>query len=341
MVRYEVSGALSVPEDGVVVFEFNGVETDVFPFPRGEFQAVASHPGNHSVLVAIENHDRTERFVESRAVLVIHAQGHDVPETERGAGAGGGLVLHHALRRGGESKCAMECVPTDTMDDARSEAAPAISARALASGAEAAFLVQVGACDGESFDPVHALIKQHAWGGLLVEPLPDLFTRLQATYQGVPRLTLANVAVTDPGQKCEMLRVPPELVDSGEAPDWALGVASFFSDRTAVGGVGAAPQDYETYRNLQVRQEVTCVTLPELLASHAVKRIDYFQVDAEAYDARILAQLDLALWQPAAIGLETVNLTPEELLGVLESLRRGGYRLLSDGRDLLALRADL
>lgn len=143
MVRYEVSGALSVPEDGVVVFEFNGVETDVFPFPRGEFQAVASHPGNHSVLVAIENHDRTERFVESRAVLVIHAQGHDVPETERGAGAGGGLVLHHALRRGGESKCAMECVPTDTMDDARSEAAPAISARALASGAEAAFLVQV------------------------------------------------------------------------------------------------------------------------------------------------------------------------------------------------------
>lgn len=65
------------------------------------------------------------------------------------------------------------------------------------------------------------------------------------------------------------------------------------------------------------------------------------QVDAEAYDARILAQLDLALWQPAAIGLETVNLTPEELLGVLESLRRGGYRLLSDGRDLLALRADL
>ncbi|KAJ1490478.1 hypothetical protein T484DRAFT_1777203 [Baffinella frigidus] len=73
----------------------------------------------------------------------------------------------------------------------------------------------------------------------------------------------------------------------------------------------------------QVRQEVTCVTLPELLASHAVKRIDYFQVDAEAYDARILAQLDLALWQPAAIGLETVNLTPEELLGVLERTTLG------------------
>jgi len=136
MVRYEVSGALSVPEDGVVVFEFDGVEADVFPFPRGEFQAVVSHPGNHSVLVAIENHDRTERFVEARAVLVIHAHGTEIPEGDE-------LLLHHALRRGGESKCAMECVPTEVMDDARADVAPAISARALASGAEAAFLVQV------------------------------------------------------------------------------------------------------------------------------------------------------------------------------------------------------
>ena len=143
MVRYEVSGTLSVPEDGVVVFEFDGVEADVFPFPRGEFQAVVSHPGNHSVLVAIENHDRTERFVESRAVLIIHALGKEIPETEHGAGAGDERVLHHALQRGGESKCAMECVPTEVMDDARAEAAPAISSRALASGAEAAFLVQV------------------------------------------------------------------------------------------------------------------------------------------------------------------------------------------------------
>ena len=38
MVRYETSGSLSVPEDGIVVFRFAGKEADVMPFPRGEFQ---------------------------------------------------------------------------------------------------------------------------------------------------------------------------------------------------------------------------------------------------------------------------------------------------------------
>lgn len=86
-----------------------------------------------------------------------------------------------------------------------------------------------------------------------------------------------------------------------------------------------------------MKETVRCVTLDELLASHSVKRIDYFQVDAEAYDARILEQLDLARWNPAAISLETINLTPPEIRAVLERLRAHGYRLLSDTRDLLAL----
>jgi hypothetical protein len=46
------------------------------------------------------------------------------------------------------------------------------------------------------------------------------------------------------------------LVDSGAVPDWARGVGSFFDDRTAVGGIGAAAQDYETYRDLQVNKRI-------------------------------------------------------------------------------------
>ena len=124
-------------------------------------------------------------------------------------------------------------------------------------------------------------MHQYSWSGLLVEPLPDLFARLQHTYRNAQGLIrFANVAITDPEQECEMIRVPPEVVDAGDAPDWALGVSSFFESRSAVGGVGASRQDFETYVEKLERTRVTCVTLPELLEQYEVAKIDWFQVRA-------------------------------------------------------------
>jgi len=134
-------------------------------------------------------------------------------------------------------------------------------------------------CDGELADPIYRYMHEYGWSGLLVEPLPDLFERLQHTYRAVQgRIRFANVAVTDPEQKCEMIRVPPALVDSGEAPDWALGVSSFFDSRSAVGGVGASKQDFATYVEKLERTSVSCITLPALLARYDVAYIDWFQV---------------------------------------------------------------
>ena len=61
-------------------------------------------------------------------------------------------------------------------------------------------------------------------------------------------------------------------------------------------------------------------------------------MDAEGYDARILAQLDLTRWKPAVISLETLNLPEDELLSVYAQLQTHGYSIHSDGRDLVALR---
>ncbi len=41
--------------------------------------------------------------------------------------------------------------------------------------------------------------------------------------------------------------------------------ASFFHDRSAVGGVGTPKEEYETYMSYAYREKVTCVTLNDLL----------------------------------------------------------------------------
>jgi hypothetical protein len=53
-----------------------------------------------------------------------------------------------------------------------------------------------------TFIHLHIYAQKYGWPGLLVEPLPDLFQRLQNTYHGYVNLSFANVAITDQGQVC-------------------------------------------------------------------------------------------------------------------------------------------
>jgi len=76
MLRYETSGTLSVPEDGIVVFRFaEASKADVMPFVRGEFQSFVKAPGRHPLQVAIESHDRSQRLALADAELLVTAEG--------------------------------------------------------------------------------------------------------------------------------------------------------------------------------------------------------------------------------------------------------------------------
>jgi len=57
-----------------------------------------------------------------------------------------------------------------------------------------------------------------------------------------------------------------------------------------VGGAWGA-DSFDTLKESRVWEAVKCATLPALLGTHGVQRLDVFVVDAEGYDARILAQL--------------------------------------------------
>ncbi|MDR7420274.1 MAG: hypothetical protein QN178_15335, partial [Armatimonadota bacterium] len=76
---------------------------------------------------------------------------------------------------------------------------PYLVKEAVESG-EPFFFVQVGASDGILDDPLRVLVLRYALPGLLIEPLPDIYSRLVRSYQGQPQLRFENVAVsTRPG----------------------------------------------------------------------------------------------------------------------------------------------
>jgi hypothetical protein len=135
MLRYETSGTLSVPEDGIVVFRFAGEEADVMPFARGEFQAFVKAPGRYPLQVAIESHDRSQRLALADAELLVTAEGpmhanvsDDVSDPQDGQAM---RVLRHALRPDANSSCHVHCVSTDELDELRAEAAHQLYQRDL------------------------------------------------------------------------------------------------------------------------------------------------------------------------------------------------------------------
>src|SRR5207245_6466419 len=52
-------------------------------------------------------------------------------------------------------------------------------------------VVQIGSNDGVANDPINESLRARRWSGVLVEPIPYLFERLRANYEGVPAVRFA------------------------------------------------------------------------------------------------------------------------------------------------------
>lgn len=189
--------------------------------------------------------------------------------------------------------------------------------------------IQIGANDGVRNDPIRKLVVQHQLPGLFVEPLPDLFARLQANYAGHPGVLFEQCAVGDQDGEATLYRVRP---DSG-LPDWLQGIGSFnkqhLSSRTF------AVDDLE--RNV-IPVSVPVLTITSLLTKHNLDGCDLLQVDTEGHDCRIVQAAIQAGLRPAIINYEFIHTHPSERARCKRLLMEHGYAFLDVGRDTLAIR---
>jgi FkbM family methyltransferase len=198
--------------------------------------------------------------------------------------------------------------------------------RRMMEGDPELFVVQVGAFDGQTNDPIHDWITRFGWRGVLVEPQARYFSRLKETYADFPKLSLRNVALSHESGRRPFYTVP---ADTPGVPEWVGQLASF--DRsTIVAHQHLIPNIEELIR----ADDVECVTFEDLLAG--VDRVDLLQVDAEGYDAEIIRMFDFDRWRPSIVNFESVHLSPEDQDSVMRLLVAHGYRVAMTGFDTLA-----
>jgi FkbM family methyltransferase len=192
--------------------------------------------------------------------------------------------------------------------------------------------VQIGACDGVSGDSSHYFIKRGQMRAVLVEPIPQLFCKLQAAYEGIPNVSLVQAAIAEHDGAINLYKVKEGANSLADHARWSFQLASF--SKAHLMKHGFVEVDIEEVT-------VPCLTLASLMTNCGLDRIDVLQVDAEGFDAEIVKMALRLPLIPECISFENVHLDDKAQVGIFTLLEQHGYKWTHDHWNTLALHEQL
>lgn len=206
---------------------------------------------------------------------------------------------------------------------------------------EEVYFIQIGANDGLVRDPLIHLITLHKnWKGVLLEPLPDVFTReLKPLHRHRPHLHLLNAAIGRESGESVIYRI------GFSNRRWATGLTSFKKDtllsKIEDGYVERCARKYgdsipEDRTRWIVEEQIQTVTFDQLLDEFTFPRLDLLQIDAEGFDLEIIRMFPFHRIKPQVISFEHEHLSMEDKQKCFELLKKHGYLLSILQRDAVA-----
>jgi len=192
--------------------------------------------------------------------------------------------------------------------------------------------IQVGSNDANHGDPLRPFVIAHGWRGILIEPVPYVFERLQRNTRGRSNLTLENVAIGAEDGTADFYCVAKT---DEPLPEWYDQLGSFRLDNIL---------KHEPYipglRARVLTLKVPVLSFESLCRKHAVTRLDLIHIDAEGYDFEVLKLIDFDAHRPTLLLFEHKHLNESDARDCREHLESRGYVLLPDTADTLALRRE-
>jgi len=196
-------------------------------------------------------------------------------------------------------------------------------------------IVQIGANDGVSGDPIYNLVKQNTlWNVLFVEPVKTIYNQLKANYGNDSRFKFENAAINTNGKPQRFYIVNDKAFND---------IANLSEDFKQIGSFNKAhiTDLSEGLLDEYIEEiEVTCLTLDQLFLKHHITKIDLLIIDAEGYDWNILSQLDLDKFKPQIISFEYFDLPEAEKQQAISFLKND-YYIFSFRIDFCCIKKEL
>lgn len=209
-------------------------------------------------------------------------------------------------------------------------------------------IVQIGANDGATGDPLHNFIREHAERTeiILVEPQEFLVPILRENYKFHAGTFVFNGAVGKKGT-LELFAVDPAYWPKLNVPyatrkGWPLyrapsGITSSSKEHVSNWLQKFLPRSTDP-ENVIRQFSVPCLPLLDLLATFdLLPQVDVLQVDVEGADDEVIYQCDIATTAPAIIYFETEHLSMQRQVALSKYLEEKGYRVWRLGGNSLAL----
>lgn len=188
-------------------------------------------------------------------------------------------------------------------------------------------IVQIGANDGISRDPVYPIVSKYPCRALLIDPIPanvDLIKQLHARKANV---SVHQLAISEQASQMEM-HVPI----CGQS-NLGSQIASFYPNHVRRLG-NLANSQIETLI-------VPAMSLAEFLSSQEVTTVDILVFDTEGHDFPILEQALKLPCQPKILYFEHSNMSQSEKHRAREELRRNNYEFVELVADCLAIKSEI
>lgn len=204
-------------------------------------------------------------------------------------------------------------------------------------------VIQVGANDGITHDPIHKFIKRDEWKGVLVEPQKEVYEKyLEKIYKNNQKIHTICAAIGEKDGTQDLYKIG--FCDMR----WATGLASFQkSNLEKAFSSGLVEKKCAKYGialpknpSHQIISEKVKVLSPEsLLKKYQINQIDLLQIDTEGYDYQIIRLFNIAKTQPQAIIFENAHLKEQEKSACRQLLLDNHYKTRDFGANTLAMKA--
>lgn len=189
--------------------------------------------------------------------------------------------------------------------------------------------IQIGSNDGVRDDHLRHHIISYSLGGLMIEPNPGPFERLQNLYSDAKDIQLMNCAV---GAIAD--RRPLYVFSETEEKGVPLDLYSAF-DKQQLERV----KRRNGYRSAIRSIEVEVKTIHDLVKNYRLQDATLLIIDTEGYDLEILKSIDLHVFRPRLIQMEHCNLSGSDTLDAVQHLVSAGYETSMGWRDLTGILA--
>lgn len=187
-------------------------------------------------------------------------------------------------------------------------------------------IVQIGAFDGVSFDPLRDFIKADTHTAILVEPIEQSFQKLSSLYEGAKNIHLKNVAIAETDGTATMYRAKQE-------GRWA--------DHQVVKQLASFDPQHLVWHGVELHElekvQVKAVSLDTLVSEFQLDSIGFLQIDTEGFDAEVVRMALKQSIPPKMINFESSHLKKDDAAKLFQELQNHSYVWIHSGWDTFAV----